>query len=61
MMEQYIVTIDRPDGVSKTRMRDYIREAVRCWSGQFEPPHEENDYTGDPLFGKTVCAVRRIL
>lgn len=41
--EIYTISIVRPDGCNVTRMRYYIKAAVECWSGQFEPD--------DPLFG----------
>lgn len=44
MKEQYLVEIDRPAGVTVERMRHYIKDAVKCWSGQFNPDE-------DPLFG----------
>lgn len=45
----FVVEVPMPDGVSATEMRDYIRDAVMGWCGQFEAPHDDNP--GNPLFG----------
>ena len=44
-----LVSLDVPDGVHRNTAMDYIRDAVRSWSGSFEPPNEEGN--GDPRFG----------
>lgn len=55
--ETYVIVINRPDGVTVERMNYYIKEAVSCWSGQFE--------SNDPLFdwfnkrGNAVHVARR--
>lgn len=46
--QRFIVRVPIVEGVSNTRMRDYIRDAVSSWSGQFDP----ND---DPLFDAFRC------
>lgn len=48
--ERYIVELIRPEGVSVAEMKEYIDNAVSSWCGQFEPPNEDNNYTGNPLF-----------
>jgi len=40
--EDYVVSVVRPAGVSAAQMAAYIKDAVTCWSGQFE--------AHDPLF-----------
>lgn len=35
--EKYIVTIDRPDGVSVRNMVEYIEDAVGCMCGGYNP------------------------
>lgn len=51
--EKYIVTVTRPEGVSITEMRDYIREAVDMWGGQLHPD--------DPMFyGQAPVTVVRL-
>lgn len=47
MKDIYVVCVPRVKGVSRERMRQYIREAVRMWGGQFEPVDGPNG--GDPL------------
>ena len=37
MKEQYIVTVNRPKGVSIREMIEYIADAVCIWGGQFHP------------------------
>lgn len=37
MEERYIVKVNRPDGISKREMIEYIRNAVECWGGFFSP------------------------
>lgn len=32
-------------------MRNYIRDALETWSGQLEPPNEDNEFEGDPMWG----------
>ena len=49
--ETYTITLTRPSACSVNRLKAYIADAVQAWSGQFEPPNEENNWTGDPLFG----------
>lgn len=44
------VTAELPEGVSKTRFAEYVREAVGVWCKSLEPPHEGNGFEGDPLF-----------
>lgn len=58
--ECYTVRLTRPEGVSVTEMRNYIREAVQTYGGQFRPPgaHGQDD-DGDPLFGGVKCIVKR--
>lgn len=41
-LEKYVVTLERPSGVTKTEMKAYIEEAVSAWNGSFRPE--------DPLF-----------
>ena len=58
-----VVSFVLPEDVSKTDAQDYVREAVRNWSGQFEPPDAYGDISpGDPRFGMgydaTVRSVR---
>lgn len=51
--EKYVVTVTRPAGVSITEMRNYIREAVDMWGGQFHPD--------DPMFyGQAPVTVVRV-
>lgn len=52
MKENYIVTIKRPEGVSVTRMKAYIKEAVDAWAGQYMPD--------DPMHYRNPCNVRRV-
>ncbi len=42
--QSFVVRVPVVPGVSKTRMRRYIRVAVECWQGQYNPDE-------DPLFG----------
>ncbi len=35
--EQYIVEIERPEGVSVAEMKEYIRDAVGAWKGGMHP------------------------
>jgi hypothetical protein len=49
--ETYTIVLTRPKDCSVNRLKAYIAEAVHAWSGQYEPPNEENNWTGDPLFG----------
>ena len=51
MKESYVVTINRPEVVSVTRMKAYIKEAVDAWAGQYHPD--------DPMYFRTPCKVRR--
>lgn len=37
--EIYELEIERPLGISVNEMRDYIKDAVSCWKGQFHPNH----------------------
>jgi len=54
MKEQYVITLNRPPGVSITQMKTYISEAVRTWGGQYHPD--------DPMFGfhENVHSVKRV-
>lgn len=42
--EVYVLVLNRPPDVTVGRMKHYIKTAVECWNGQFDP-------TEDPLFG----------
>lgn len=53
--QKFIVSVPIVPGVTKSRMAAYIKDAVESWSGQFEPPCEQNNYKGDPLFGAFCC------
>lgn len=58
--ESYIVTLNRPEGVTVTQMKAYIQDAVSSLSLSFKPPGmDDEDPDGDPLFGKTECTVKR--
>ena len=54
-----IVSMDWPEGVTVSRMRDFVEEAINMWGGQLEPPnaYDEPQFVhpktspGDPLFG----------
>ena len=50
-----VLSIDMPEGVNATETMAYVRDAVRSWSGQFEPPNgyieEDIESPGDPRFG----------
>lgn len=35
--ETYLVTVDRPRGVSQPRMQSYILTAIKGWSGGCDP------------------------
>jgi hypothetical protein len=37
--EIYTIEVDRPAGCDVEMMKYYIKTAVACWSGQFEPDH----------------------
>ncbi len=54
MKEQYIITVERPRDVPVNNMKEYIRQAVSCWSGQYHPDH--------PLFGfgDKVLTIKRL-
>jgi hypothetical protein len=43
MEKRFVVKIDIPDGYTPSDIRDYMRDAISNWSGQFHPD--------DPLFG----------
>lgn len=43
MKERYQVEVTQPSKCSVAMMKKYVYDAVRSWSGQFEPSH--------PLFG----------
>lgn len=45
----FVLTLKVPDGVMQARIVSYVRDAVSCWNGQFQPPGAYGD--GDPLFG----------
>lgn len=59
LREVYTITLTRPPGVSINAMKRYIAEAVRGWKGGFEPPNEQNGWTGNPLFNLDVNIVVR--
>lgn len=40
---KFVVTVIVPDDCSVTWIRRYMRDAITCWSGQFQPE--------DSLFG----------
>ena len=61
MKEQYIVTVDRPDGVSVADMKAYISDALNSWWGQFCPPNCDEDYPdGDPRWGLQFTEILRL-
>lgn len=37
--ETYLVTVERPEGVSREDMSSFIREAVKDWGGQWPWGH----------------------
>lgn len=43
MKEQYLLTIDRPDGVLVSEMSEYIKEAISIWA--------QGGHPDDLLFG----------
>ena len=49
MIKSFRVTVQMPKNVSIRDMQNYIRDAVGTMKGSLEPPHEENNWTGDPL------------
>lgn len=56
MKRHFIVTIDVPDNVTATDVRNYIRAAVMGWSGALQPPGQNGEgydpeEDGDPLWG----------
>lgn len=54
--EFYIVSVDRPEGVTVAEMKNYIQTAVSRWSSGYNPKHPLFDaFDG---FGKTVYAQR---
>lgn len=58
-IEEYIVKVNRPDNCPITTMIDHIYNAVSSMSGSYEPPNDDNGYTGHPLFPEVPCKVRR--
>lgn len=52
MKEKYEIDINRPYGVSVAEMKDYLKDAIDSWGGQF--------HFDDPLFDNKRCKVRRI-
>jgi hypothetical protein len=49
--ESYLVTLERPDGVSVAEMKQYIVDSVGSWRGSFRPPGGMGeDDPGDLLF-----------
>lgn len=47
--ERYEIELVRPEGVGKLEMRDYIREAVASWRGQYMPDDPRFDIGSDPI------------
>lgn len=42
-------------------IRAYVRDAVSCWGGQFEPPDAYDEGSpGDPLFGSHKVTVQSV-
>lgn len=61
----YIVKIAVPERSSKQKVREYIRDALDNWWGQFQPPaqpedHEKDGYSilGDPLWNLPKVRVK---
>lgn len=56
----FVVTAEVPDGVTITDAKQYIRDALGSWGGSFEPPNEQNGWTGNSLFVGLVSTVRTL-
>ena len=57
MKKQYIVTIEIPEGYNINDGADYIRDAVRSWSGQYSPEDSAFDFG----YGATVKPIKHTL
>lgn len=44
------VTVRAPVPMREADVREFIRDAVSTWGGQYEPPNADNAFTGDPRF-----------
>jgi hypothetical protein len=64
MRETYTVTLNRDPRMTVADMKDYIRDALGSWGGQYEPPGAENGWwngEGDPRFAtQEPITVRRV-
>lgn len=56
MRERYQIDVTRPTGCSVAMMKKYIYDAVRNWSGQFEPEHPLFDAFDPPHTPKVTRA-----
>lgn len=45
----YRVVVNQPEDMTDNEMANYISDAVSSWRGSFEPPMEDNGWTGHPL------------
>jgi hypothetical protein len=34
-----------------SRVAEYVSDALQSWAGSLEPPNEDNDWTGDSMWG----------
>lgn len=39
MKERYIIEVDRPEGMTRADMKEYIADAVGGWKGGYEADH----------------------
>lgn len=47
--EKYIIEIERPKNVSKTQMKEYIKDAVGNWNGQFDIEDERSEINHETI------------
>jgi hypothetical protein len=52
-----IAVMEVDDAVTPEDLTEYTADALKSWGGQFEPPNEWNDWTGDPLFAANNSVV----
>lgn len=53
-----IVSVDLPPGAWPRDIYDYVKDAVTTMWGSYEPPNQENDFTGHPLWRLTNHNIR---
>lgn len=56
---RFLVEVEVPRRASHAETKQYVADAISEMKGSLEPPNEDNNYTGNPLWELRLTKIRK--